>query len=300
MRTPSAGPTRGRPGVTLVELVVGLVILGIVGGALVKLLMIQGRFAETQESYRNSRSVTRDAYNVMMTDLRMVQDTLAIQAANRDTIRVRVPYVYGIICLHQAGPNTTTASMVPVDSALYAMAAYGGVAWDSAGVFQFRASLGTAPTYSDPAVCLDSSATGAKVDSIIFRDSASGRVRGGRTMSLNPTLPNAKTGDPIFLWQEISYYFGTSVAYPGMRGLYRKVTNGTTDEIIAPFDTSAKFKFYVLNNDTSQIAAPSNLNQIKGLDLILNARSPTIPAGSKTPKLSRTRTAVYFKDRRDP
>jgi type II secretory pathway pseudopilin PulG len=298
MRTPSTAPTRRRAGVTLVELVVGLVILGIVGGALVKLLMIQGRFAQSQEAYRNSRSVTRDAYNVMMTDLRMVQDTLAIQAANRDTIRVRVPYVYGIVCSHASG--TTTASMVPVDSALYAMATYGGVAWDTGGVFKFLPSNGTAPSYGNAAVCLDSSATGPSVDSIVFRDSASGRNRGGRTMSLNPTLPNAKTGDPVFLWQEISYYFGTSVAYPGMRGLYRKVTNGSTDEIIAPFDTSAKFKFYVLNNDTSQIAAPANLNQIKGLDLILNARSPTIPAGSKTPKLSRTRTAVYFKDRRDP
>jgi prepilin-type N-terminal cleavage/methylation domain-containing protein len=298
MRTPSTGLSRRRSGVTLPELIVGLVILGIVGGALVKLLMIQGRFAESQESYRNSRSVTRDAYNVMMTDLRMVQDTLAIQAAYRDSIKVRVPYVYGIICAHSGG--VTTASMVPVDSALYAMATYGGVAWDSAGVFQFRPSAGTAPSYSSPTICLDSSATGAKVDSIVFRDSASGKVRGGRTMSLNPTLPNAKTGDPVFLWQEITYAFGTSTAYPGMRGLYRQVTNGPRDEIIAPFDTSAKFKFYVLNNDTSQVAPPSNLNQIKGLDLVLNARSPTTPAGSKGPKLSKIRTAVYFKDRRDP
>jgi prepilin-type N-terminal cleavage/methylation domain-containing protein len=298
MRTSSTVETRRRAGVTLPELVVGLVILGIVSGALVKLLMVQGRFAESQEAYRNSRSVTRDAYNVMMTDLRMVQDTLAIQAANRDSIKVRVPYVYGIVCAHASG--TTTASMVPVDSALYAMATYGGVAWDSAGVFQFRPTTGTAPSYSDPAICLDSSATGAKVDSIVFRDSASGRIRGGRTMSLNPTLPNSKTGDPVFLWQEITYVFGSSTAYPGLRGLYRQVTNGSRDEIIAPFDTSARFKFYVLNNDTSQIAAPSNLNQIKGLDLILNARSPTIPAGGTTPKLTKIRTAVYFKDRRDP
>jgi prepilin-type N-terminal cleavage/methylation domain-containing protein len=301
MRTPLTPRPRQRAGLTLIELMIGLVLLGIVGGALVKLLMIQGRFADSQEAYRNSRSVTRDAYNVMMTDLRMVQDTLAIQAANRDSIMVRVPYVYGIICAHSSG--TTTASMVPVDSALYAMAAYGGVAWDSAGVFQFRPASGSPPSppsYSDPTICLDSSATGAKVDSIVFRDSASGRVRGGRTMSLNPTLPNAKTGDPVFLWQEITYAFGSSVAYPGMRGLYRSVTNGPRDEIIAPFDTSAKFKFYVLNNDTSQVAAPANLNQIKGLDLLLNARSPTIPAGSKEPKLSKTRTAVYFKDRRDP
>jgi prepilin-type N-terminal cleavage/methylation domain-containing protein len=290
-----------RSGMTLPELVIGLMILGIVSGALVRLLMVQGRFAESQEAYRNSRGVSRDAYNVMMTDLRMVQDTLAIQAASRDSVKVRVPYVYGIVCGNLAG--ITTASMVPVDSALYAMAKYGGVAWDSAGVFQFKPTTGIAPTYSDPTICLDSSATGAKVDSIVFTDSASGRTRGGRTMSLNPILPNAKPGDPVFIWQEITYVFAPSVAYPGMRGLYRSVTNGATpirDEIIAPFDTSARFKFYVLNNDTSQAAAPANLNQIKGLDLVLNARSPRIPADSKTPKLTKVRTAVYFKDRRDP
>jgi hypothetical protein len=194
--------------------------------------------------------------------------------------------------------------MVPVDSALYAMATFGGVAWDSGGVFQFRPASGSPPTppsYGDPAICLDSSATGAKVDSIVFRDSTSGKVRGGRTMSLNPTLPNAQTGDPVFLWQEITYAFASSAAYPGLRGLYRQVTGDTRrDEIIAPFDTSARFKFYVLNNDSSQIAAPANLNQIKGIDLILNARSPRIPAGSKTPKITKVRTAVYFKDRRDP
>lgn len=300
MPTHSDSPRRARHGVTLPELLIGLVILSIVAGGLVRLLVVQGRFADTAEAYRNSRSVSRDAYNIMMTDLRMVQDTLAIQKANMDTVTVRVPYAYGIVCGTTA--SVTTVSLVPSDSALYAMATYGGVAYrDSvSGVFQFYAKGGTdvvGPGVSN--VCTDSSIVAGIQRPGVMQVSYKGRT--GTFVTVAPTIAAAKPGNPMFLWQEITYAFGPSHAYSGMRGLYRVVTNsGTGDEIIAPFDTSAHFRFYVLNNDSSQVLPPANLNTIRGLDLRLNARSPTIPAGSSTPKLTKVMTAVYFKDRRDP
>jgi prepilin-type N-terminal cleavage/methylation domain-containing protein len=280
---------------TLIELIVGMAILGVIAGALVKMLTIQGRFAETTTAMRDSRSVSRDAYNIMMTDLRMVQDTLAIQVAVPDTITIRVPYAYGIVCGTTAG--VSTVSLLPPDSAMYAMATYGGVSYrDSAtGVFQFLPKGGSdliAPGVGT--VCTDS-IVGPGVDSVIFKG------RGGRTVTVKPALSAALPGNPMFLWQEITYAFGPSNAYPTGRGLYRIVKgSGVTDEIIAPFDTSAHFRFYVLNNDQSQVDPPSNINTIRGLDLRLNALSPRIPSGSTVPKATNIRTAVYFKDRRDP
>jgi prepilin-type N-terminal cleavage/methylation domain-containing protein len=280
---------------TLIELIVGMAILGVIAGALVKMLTIQGRFAETTTAMRDSRSVSRDAYNIMMTDLRMVQDTLAIQVAVPDTITIRVPYAYGIVCGTTAG--VSTVSLLPPDSAMYAMATYGGVSYrDSAtGVFQFLPKGGSdliAPGVGT--VCTDS-IVGPGVDSVIFKG------RGGRTVTVKPALGAALPGNPMFLWQEITYAFGPSNAYPTGRGLYRIVKgSGVTDEIIAPFDTSAHFRFYVLNNDQSQVDPPSNINTIRGLDLRLNALSPRIPSGSTVPKATNIRTAVYFKDRRDP
>jgi prepilin-type N-terminal cleavage/methylation domain-containing protein len=293
---------RSRRGMTLPELIIGVVLMGIVSGALIKMLVVQGRFSETTTALRDSRSVSRDAYNIMMTDLRMVQDTLAIQVAKPDTITIRVPYAYGIVCGTTAG--VTTVSLLPPDSAMYALATYGGVAYrDSAsGVFQFLPKGGSdVVTNGVASVCADSNVTGLVglgpgVDSIVFKG------RGGRTKIVRPSLGAAKPGNPMFLWQEITYAFGPSAAYPNMgRGLYRIVKGSNqVDEIIAPFDTSAHFRFYVLNQEQSLVDPPANLNSLRGLDLRLNALSPRIPSGSTVQKSTNVRTAVYFKSRRDP
>lgn len=301
MRPSTHDLRHGRAGTTLVELMIGLVVLAIVAAGLLKLLNTQSRFADGQEAFRSSRSVSRDAFNIMMTDLRMVQDTLAIQKASPDTITVRVPYAYGIVCGTNAG--ITTVSLVPADSALQALATFGGVAYrDSAsGVFQFS-SVGTtvAGTLLQQQSCTDS-VTGPGVTMVSYRG-RSGSVLAITQPSGTPgAISAALPGNPMFLWQEITYAFAPSKAYgPTMRGLFRIVTGGPTDEIIAPFDTSAHFRFYVLNSDVSQALPPANLNTIRGLDLRLNARSANIPSGSKAPKLSKVTTAVYFKNRRDP
>lgn len=297
MRPPLPSSSRARRGFTLVEVVVGLAILALVGGALTRLLLVQGRFASSAESYRVSRSVSRNAFNILMTDLRMVQDTLAIQAASPDSITIRVPYAYGVVCGTNAG--ITTVSLVPTDSAFYALATYGGYAYrDSAtGVFQFTPKGGSTLGAGNPVTCSDTLA-GPGIDVVTYQG------RTGSTLTISASLAGSQPGNPMFLWQQITYRFGPSAAYPGLRGLFRLVDNGTTspvtDEIIAPFDTSAHFRFFVLNSETSQVYPPANLNSIKGLDLRLNAQSPTIPAGSSAPKLTQMVTAVYFKDRRDP
>ena len=303
MRHSSGITHRPRRGVTLPELLIGLVIIAIVASGLIRLLITQGRFADGQEASRTSRSVSRDAFNIMMTDLRMVQDTLAIQKANPDTITVRVPYSYGIVCTTVSG--VTTASMVPGDSALQALATYGGVAYrDSAtGVFQFS-NKGTGAVTSasllQQQACADS-VVGPGISLVSYRGRSGSTIAIAQNSQSGPPISNATPGNPMFLWQEITYAFGPSGAYgSSKRGLFRIVTGGPTDEIIAPFDTSAHFRFFVLNNDSSQVLPPSNLNTIRGLDLRLNAESPNVPSGSKTPKLSKVMTAVYFKNRRDP
>jgi len=295
---------RARAGTTLVELMIGLVVIAIVATGLLRLLTAQNRFADSQDAMRSSRSVSRDAFNIMMTDLRMVQDTLAIQKATPDTITVRVPYAYGIVCGTTLG--VTTVSLVPGDSAQRALATYGGVAYrDSAtGIFQFspKGLTGTLNygTSSQRQACADS-VSGPGITQVTYRGRTDSVMAITQPLSTLTPISAALPGNPMFLWQEITYAFGPSTAYgPSKRGLYRIVTNGPTDEIIAPFDTSAHFRFYVLNQDASQINPPSNLNTIRGLDLRLNALSPTTPTGTKAPKISKVMTAVYFKNRRDP
>lgn len=285
----------------MVELLIAIMILGIVATAMTRLMVTQANFTSSQASLRGARSVSRDAYNILMTDLRMVQDSGGLTYAKTDSIRVRVPMAWGLVCA--VGANYTTVSLVPMDSALMALGTYGGAAYrdTTSGVFQwFPAAAGDAIIDEpSPTVCTDTTGTNPG----IFSQSYLGRTGGIKRVKL---MPGAPVGTPMFIYQEILYAFDASSAFPGKgRGLFRTVTGTgapgtwTRDEIIAPFDTSARFRFYIYNQDTSQVAVPATISTIRGLDLVLNGLSIRPPSGATTQKVSKVTTAVFFKDRRD-
>src|SRR5258705_7814256 len=113
-----------RHGFTLVEILTSLFILGILGLAFVRLITSQSRFAEGQMALRNARSVSRNAMNIMLTDFRMVQDSGGLRYAARDSVTVRVPVAFGLLCANTAGIATFT--ILPVDSAMTALGEYAG------------------------------------------------------------------------------------------------------------------------------------------------------------------------------
>lgn len=290
-----------RTGYTLIELLIAIMILGIIATAMTRLMVSQANFTSSQATLRGARSVSRDAYNILMTDLRMVQDSGGLTYAKPDSIRVRVPMAWGLVCAVSA--TYTSVSLVPMDSALLALGTYGGVAYrdTTSGIFQwYPAVAGDAITdETTPTVCSDTTGTNPG----IFPQTYLGRAGGVKRVK---RMVGAPPGTPMFIYQEILYAFDASTAYPGKgRGLFRTVTgtgagsSWTRDEIIAPFDTSARFKFYIYNQDTSQVAVPAAISTIRGLDLLLNGLSIRAPSGGTTQKLSKVTTAVFFKDRRD-
>lgn len=303
---PTHTPSKRR-GYTLVELLIAIMILGIVAAAMTRIMVSQANFTSSQAALRGARSVSRDAYNILMTDLRMVQDSGGLMYAKKDTIKVRVPMAYGLVCATNA--SYTTVSLVPYDSALFALATYGGVAYrdTASGVFKFTAIaagdvITTEPT---PTVCTDSTAgPGILTQSYVPAGTAISRT--GRVVRVKPQVPAPQVGAAMFVWQEIMYAFDSSTVYARRgRGLYRTVTGTgtaptwTRDEIIAPFDSSARFKFYVYNQDTSQVAVPAQISTIRGFDLVLNGLSVRPPSGTTTQKVTKVTTAVFFKTRRD-
>ena len=89
------------------------------------------------------------------------------------------------------------------------------------------------------------------------------------------------------------------------RGLWRLVktsnpTGPVTDEIISPFDATARFRFYVLNSDAAQDSVPASLNDVRGLELVLAGSSPQKFSDNSTAKRATMVTGVFFKNRRDP
>ena len=69
----TASRRRARAGYTLVELLIAIMILGIIATAMTRLMVTQANFTSSQATLRGARSVSRDAYNILMTNLRMVQ-----------------------------------------------------------------------------------------------------------------------------------------------------------------------------------------------------------------------------------
>jgi prepilin-type N-terminal cleavage/methylation domain-containing protein len=301
----TAPRARARRAFTLVEILVAVVILGIVGAGLVRLILSQTRFTEKQMASRNARTVSRNAMNIMVTDLRMVQDRGGLIAATRDSVTTRVPVAFGLLCAYNGAANTL--SLLPVDPAITSMGFYNGwAARDSTGEFYNYVEAANNTTFDALPVGLALTCTGGPAISQITYNGRVGKiVQVGGSFAPAPA-PNP--GWPVFVYHVVTYKFAPSTAFPGRVGLWRTVRNGGTvatptvlsDEIIAPFDTAAKFRFYVLNEDTAQSAVPADLNTVRGLQLHLAGSSPGTPRDSDAPAKAALVTGVFFKNRRDP
>ncbi|HEV2642643.1 MAG TPA: hypothetical protein VGT98_08050, partial [Candidatus Elarobacter sp.] len=101
------------------------------------------------------------------------------------------------------------------------------------------------------------------------------------------------------LVRRVTYSFKPSVSIPGSRGLYRRVINGPRgdEEIVAPFDTSAKFMYYMNTGTKNAAASGVALNLIRGIELQLNGASDRIVPGASKPEKAPMTTAIFFKNR---
>lgn len=310
---------------TLIEILVSLALLGIIGLAFVRLITSQARFTEGQMALRNARTVSRNAMNILLTDIRMVEDYGGLVGAASDSVTVRVPVAFGLLCANTAGD--ATMQVLPVDSSMVELGYYAGWAYrdSTSGLFQYLdagtpINLGdifgyhtaTASNYLGvAATCSNNGTAGIPpvqqpgIEPVSYTTST-GAIRQSRVIHVTDpaTLLTPNAGWPVFLYQQVTYRFQASSAYPGRIGLFRKVRANNAaglvvDEIIAPFDASARFRFYVQNSDVAQDAPPASLNTVKGLELNLSGSSPRAEQG-KSAAQDGLVTAVFFKNRSIP
>jgi hypothetical protein len=274
--------TTRRGGFTLVELMIGVVISAFVGLALVRLISSQSRFYERQTALRNARSVSRSALNLLQSELRMVEAEGGVVEASATRIVVRIPYAMGVVCGDNGG--RTVVGLLPVDSLVYATAAFSGYAWrDSVGEFHYVEGVASINNGAPPGPCTSENIT---------------MPAGSDLIALSPALPpEAKPGSAVLLEQQIAYEFRTSTEVPGAIALWRTpVASGAGEELAAPFETTARFRFYRLDERTPTSTVPADLGEIRGLDLWLHAKSERNVAG-RAPEVSRYKTGIFFKNR---
>jgi len=270
-------------GFTLAELMISMVILGIVGTGLVSVLVSETRFFSQQTRQREARMVSAAALNAALSDLRMVEATGGAVSATATQVTVRAPYAMGIVC---ANTNTqTTVALFPADSTEFANAGFSGYAWrDSVGAYHY-VEVGSTIGNGAAATC---TAAGVSV------------IPGGGVVVVTPPMPSAyptvtTVGTPVFLFQRLTYAFQPSTALPGRTALWRTVVaTNQSEELVAPFDSTAKFLFYAAGSSTASTTVPSPLSNLRGLQLNLYGQSEAAPEGQSAPPTAQVVTSVFF------
>ena len=272
---------RRRSGFTLVEILVTVIVLGIVGGGIVRMLTSQARFYEHQGAGRNARSISRAAVNVLLSEMRMVEVPNGVVAATATSVTLRIPYALGVFCGNAGGVGTI--SLLPTDSAMLAEPGFTGYAWRGRlGPYNYvegGAALGL-PT---PGQCV---AQGLAL------------VPGSVRVGVVPMLPiGVDVGTVVMLTRRTTYFFAGSAAIPGRVALWRRIeATGAREELAAPFDVTSRFRFYRLNSNTAQDAVPA-LAEIRGFELVLTGASERTPRSTGGYQRSPLTTSVFFRNR---
>jgi prepilin-type N-terminal cleavage/methylation domain-containing protein len=275
-----ANMTAARRGMTIIELLFALVILGLFASAAVRLLLLQSSFYDRQLKQREARTVSRASVNVMVSELRMAESSGAVESVSADAITLRVPFAMGMFCGNSSGASVI--ALLPTDSTVLANAAPSGHAWrDVRGTYTYTNAAMTVAA-ANAAVC-----TAANITAL----------SGGRVIAVTPVLPtSASAGDVVFLYQRLRYEFADSGVLPGRRALWRVIVDtGARDELAAPFDNSSGFRFFQFDRDTSD--ATANAADVRGIELVFDATSQTARAGAASAERAPLRTSVFFNNR---
>jgi prepilin-type N-terminal cleavage/methylation domain-containing protein len=272
-----------RRGFSLAELMVALVIAGVIGVALTRLVINQARFTASQDGAMRARSGARSALNALMYDLRQVSGG-SVVAATPDSVTLRVPYAFGVACTQASG--TTIVALLPPDSALYADARASGYVWrDSTGAWR-RVEPATEATTST-APC-----TGATPSIAVL----SGPTR-SYASALTPNDPATFPGALVRVYQNVRFAFAPSGQLSGRRALWRRVlSSGTSDELVVPFDSTAHFEFLVGPMLAPRTTAPSSLDSITGIRAVLVATSEQPPEGKTRPSTFTMTSDLVFRN----
>ncbi len=87
----------GRAGFTLVETLITLVVAGVLGVAILTLILGQNRFYEHSDDAIYAQQTIRAAMDLMSSELRMISPT-DLLAAEEDSLAARFDLVRGVVC----------------------------------------------------------------------------------------------------------------------------------------------------------------------------------------------------------
>ncbi len=208
-------PVNNRGGFTVIELLVALVLGGVVVGSIFQLLSGQGRFVEMQSAREEVQQNTRASLELIGSELRTVPAGDALVQAARDSITIRAPRIWGVVCA-VGGPTSFDVAFPVIAGANYGT----------------NLGTGMVVNFGTPAVPIWSSA--ATITAIGNASSTCGgnALPAGierRTLTVATTPQNGGStpvnGNVLYLYEQVTYRTGTSSAVPGL-WIQRRVGDG--------------------------------------------------------------------------
>lgn len=268
-----------RRGFTIVELLISMMIVAIIGASLTRLIVAQSRFYDRQNLQKSARDVSRAALNIMQSDLRMVEETQGVRAASPTSVQLRVPVAVGYAC------NSTTIHLLPVDSALMAEALpqIEGIALREAATDGYESWTGSSTL--TPTTAANCTAAGVAA------------LPGGQTYTTASLSSWDFAGQPAMVYRKITYTIAASTMVPGSLGLWRRIGNGTNEELVAPLAAASGFTYYRLNSSVPG-AAPGTLTEIFGIRVRLVGASERGDQANGRVQQADLVTSIYFKNRK--
>jgi prepilin-type N-terminal cleavage/methylation domain-containing protein len=290
-----------RAGFSLAEMMIALVVASVLGASVTTFISRNSRFFNRESGEAQARSVSQGATNVLMADLRMVQDVggVSYAAATGDTLQLRTPYAFGLIC---TTTSPTTVTLVPVDTAMTTNSAFGGYAFRGAASYTYVDKT----TTSSPALSAGAAATCTGAPANLSTLSINGIT--GTITTITPGPVGQPIGTPIFLYQRVRYVLDTlNSSWRPYKSLRRQLMRGAVivseEELAGPFDVSSRFNYFrsvtgtPAEWQTSSATPPAVLDSIKGVELAFDAVVLNSQAGV-TPRMTKTRNAIFFRNRR--
>lgn len=271
-----------RAGFTLAETMVALVLTAVIGAAVTGVFVAQSRFFDRTEKLSFARGVSRGATNIIMSEMRMLEAAGAVVGSPAPTnrrITLRVPYALGIVC---GNLGVLTVSRFPSDPSILSDSGFSGYAYRTAAGTYTYVTSSTRPVAGTASVCTASNI--AVLTGL------------GGVVEQLPLVGSPVVAQPVFYFQNITYEFKASAAVPGRVALWRRIESRNIDEeLVAPFDTTAKFRFYINNRATPQTAVPGAVNTITGFELVLDGLSERRGSNGQFERVP-LKTSVFFRN----
>jgi prepilin-type N-terminal cleavage/methylation domain-containing protein len=276
--------TYSRRGVSLIELLIAVTVVTIIAASMTKLMVTNSRADEVKNAQREARGVSRASINLLESELRMVDPFGVIAPTDDSTLTVRVPYAFGLVCVGTGGGATVSFLPSFELSGSLNTGGHAGWAWrDVTSAYVYEAT--TTISAGSASTC-----TTAQISNYT--------AEGGVVAAFPAPSATIKPGTVAFAYRLMTYSLRESTTYPGRRALYRTAgAGGAPEELAAPFSTTSRFRFYIGNDLLPTDTIPTFLDNLRGIQFVLNGESVLQARSSASVARAPFVTAVFFQNR---